>query len=400
MSRKRKKDRLYFREGRGWYADLRDKSGRLEAMIPPGSRRATQDRDEASKILAARLKELESPQHAGAQAASPGGRVFGDYARYHLERKARTARASTVARDEQSLRVFRDWLCARYGRDRKLNEITVEIVEEFDGYRMDQGMAVQTRLNDLHALSNLFRGAMARSHVTTNPARDLPGKPKPIRREAVWLEPGEAAALLESAGRVDESPGPRKVRFLRPLLATFLLTGGRSREVRGLEVGDIDFDRGHVHFRPNEWRLLKTDTSDRRVPLWPQLEDILNTYVQEHDLASGLLFPSPCGGMLGDIRGSLRRALDDAGITKRITNHSFRHTYASQRVQTVTETRTPRGDVIWAAVDLLTIARELGHEDVNMLTKVYGHLQQEPERSTVVEYREAVVVPFPKRAVC
>lgn len=56
-----------------------------------------------------------------------------------------------------------------------------------------------------------------------------------------------------------------------PLLATFLLTGGRQSEVLGFELDDVSFERQTVIFRPNHWRRLKTQGSWRVVPLWPQL---------------------------------------------------------------------------------------------------------------------------------
>ena len=64
-----------------------------------------------------------------------------------------------------------------------------------------------------------------------------------------------------------------------PIIATYLLTGGREKEVLGLEVEDISFDRGTVTFRPNRWRRLKTATGHRTVPLWPQLEEVLRDYI-------------------------------------------------------------------------------------------------------------------------
>lgn len=71
-----------------------------------------------------------------------------------------------------------------------------------------------------------------------------------------------------------------------------------------------------------------------------------------------------------------------------------RHTYTGQPVQTDTERRMPRGERIWAPVSLLKVARELGHRAVNLVADVYGHLQAWPDRSTVVEYRQATVVPL------
>jgi hypothetical protein len=41
----------------------------------------------------------------------------------------------------------------------------------------------------------------------------------------------------------------------------------------------VSFDRKTITFRPNAHRRLKTGTSARVVPLWPQLEEILRAYV-------------------------------------------------------------------------------------------------------------------------
>lgn len=63
-----------------------------------------------------------------------------------------------------------------------------------------------------------------------------------------------------------------------PLIAAFLLTGGRQKEVLGLRLQDVSTDRNTVTFRPNEFHeggRLKTRTSPRTVPLWPQLREAL-----------------------------------------------------------------------------------------------------------------------------
>lgn len=152
---RRRGSRLYWREGRGWYADLRefaDVGGRREAMIPEGPDRATVDADQAGAILQARLEELK---------ALRAGREAGDdprleeYARYHLATKAEYRRASTVSRDERALRK----VLAFFGRDVRLSEIDVGALTTYvsarrqhAGSRKGTTVAPQTILHELHAL--------------------------------------------------------------------------------------------------------------------------------------------------------------------------------------------------------------------------------------------------------
>lgn len=78
------------------------------------------------------------------------------------------------------------------------------------------------------------------------------------------------------------------------LVALFLLTGCRFREVAGLELDDVSFDRRTITGRPKRWRALKTRTSHRVIPLWPQLEAILRAWVfgPRLDRGGSLLVPS------------------------------------------------------------------------------------------------------------
>lgn len=381
------RDRLYFREGRGWYMDLRDLGGGQKACIPDGKRGATQDRDEATAILSAKLKELKAERESGAKAHDPR---LDAYAKRHLTLKADNRRDGTVDRDERSLRN----VLAFFGDDVRLSEIDVEGLTDYlthrrrqPGNRKGTTISEQTLLHELHALSNLFRRAVAERKAAENPVSRLTqmgGKPTVVRDEAVWLEPGEAARLLGAAGKQDADPHNRAFPHVRPLLATLLLTGARKMEVFGMLARDVDLDDGVVHVRPNRHRRLKRPHHRRWVPLWPQLRGILEPYLEDHPRKpDALLFPSPNGGTLCDIRGSLSKAVGGAKINKRVTLHTLRHTYAAARLQT-----TDHGE----PVSPYTVMRELGHRSLKLIEETYGHLGRTRDRSPVVEYREGQVV--------
>ena len=238
----------------------------------------------------------------------------------------------------------------------------------------------------LNALSGLYARSESEGVVAPgyNPIRSMLKKPTGTPAEAQWLEVGDASWLLEAARTLgpNANGGPHGASgFLYPLVATFLLTGGREAEVLGLEIDDISFSRETVTFRRNPWRRLKTRGSARVVPLWPQLAEILTPYADRRIVERGgtLLFPAADGGMVGDWRKSLDRVAGRAGWKAgEIRSRIFRNTYAAARLQTLDH---------GAPVAVWTVSRELGHTSTALVEKVYGHLGTIRHRSEVVEYR-------------
>jgi integrase len=241
-----------------------------------------------------------------------------------------------------------------------------------------------TRRKYLNSLSNLYRRAQGEGYVTPgfNPVAALMDKPKARQKEARWLEVHEAALVLESARLFVSPRAELAMPYAHALAAAFLLTGGRESEVLGLEWDDISFDRRTVTFRPNRWRRLKTATSSRVVPLWPQLQQILENHFATLPGPPGrLLFPSvrmSTEAMVNDVRKLLDALAVRCGWQPgEIRTRAFRHTYCAARLQTV-----DRG----APVSLYTVARELGHGGLTMVQRVYSHLGDIRQRSEVVEF--------------
>ena len=171
-----------------------------------------------------------------------------------------------------------------------------------------------------------------------------------------------------------------------PLLAAFLLTGGRAKEVLRLRLQDVSTDRNTVTFRPNEFhdgQRLKTKGSTRTIPLWPQLKAALAPLLDQRALEGGqLLFRSPHiadrEASLTDLRDLLDRVAVRAGWRAgEIRTRVFRVTYVTARLQTL-----DRG----APVSPWTVEKELGHGSRDMLEEVYGRVANVRHRSEAVEF--------------
>lgn len=442
MTPRKRQSRIYWRVrggGRRAYGDFRDYAdvgGKREPLVPPGEQLATTDPDVAIHLALSRLQELEAARKRRALTGHADVPGLGPYCRDYLVAKKRAGRVtdSWLA----ACQGFLERAVAFFGTDRPLDAVRVAdvrawaaelLVTRFAGERV---LSPESVRRHLFALSNVYRFAQEAELVPPgfNPVAAFRDKPARRRQEAAWLEVPDAALLLEAArtmpprggtrldaaamaalraaagagqsnralakafgvsdvvvGRIrrgQEARQPVDDTAAYPLLATFLLTGGRRSEVLGLELDDVSFDRQTVTFRPNRWRRLKTRDSWRIVPLVPQLEAILRAWVFGPRLERGgsLLFPSPLAGpeaKRAEIRPLIDRVAVRAGWKPRELNaRMFRHTYCAARLQTLDQ---------GAPVSLYTVSRELGHGSEDMVRRVYAHLGQVRHRAEVVEFR-------------
>ena len=405
---KRRNSRIYWRGGRAWadFRDFADVGGRQEALVADGEPFATEDPDVAAKLVAERIEQLEGLRRQSGILGVKGGAQLAEYAGEHLIKKRQEGTSpGHLGMVEGHLRVAIDY----FGAGRELSSIsTGEIAEWVRTLRKTPNgrggtLSAATAIKYLNALSDLFARAVSDEYASLNPVRSLYKKPTPERVEARYWDPEQVAALLEAARTqpADQVQGGRggggatfagTYPWIYPLLATAALTGARKREVFGLEVDDVSFRYGRIFIRTNGWRDLKTRTSNRDVPLWPQLEEILRAYLLEREQAGGLgslLFPSHRHKeeqMLDNVDKVLDRIGGRAGI-ERPRLHAFRHSYTAARLQTLEH---------GAPVHIWQVARELGHQSTKQIETRYGHLARVTERTEVVEFRVSGQRPLTK----
>lgn len=403
----RSQSRLYTRGPKGkrrYWADFRDYAdvpvkvrgrqigGARVPLVAEGTSFATMDPVIARVIAGEYEKLLETARRGRALGISEECVTLQAFAQEHLLAKKRAGRTTEGWLDRAEF--YLDRACEFFGNDRELASIGTQDVERWIEQlrtlpgRRKKLLTAGSVLHHLHALSNLFRRARKLNAVPKghDPVGELmEDKPMIERTEAHWLEIHDAALLLEAARTLPPArAGGRGEVPIYPLMATYLLTGGRSDEVLGLEVSDVSFQRKTVRFHKTDFRTGKggkTAGADRIVPLWPQLEAILGEYFLSRP-PSRMLFPAWDGERerrILDFRGTLNRVAVRAGLAAgSVTPKMFRHTYCSARLQTM-----DRGEPV--SVD--TVRREMGHSNDKLVQLTYGHLGEVRHRADVVEYR-------------
>lgn len=401
----RKSTSIYTRERGGeerFYGDFRaysDVGGGREALVDTetGKKRGTTDREVAERLYADRLQALKRKRNLRGTGVltdaelNPEERGLKRFAAHHLRMKARSGSVTDgwLRATQRQLQRAVDF----FGSERDIATISPDdcgswaaaLAETPNG--RGGTLSGGTVRHHLNGLSNLYRRALSEGYVTMNPVAAMMEKPSARRVEADWFEVSDAALILEAARvhRPERGKEHQSITDLHAIVATFLLTGGRKSEVLGLAVDDVSFDRGTITFRPNEYRRLKTSTSHRSVPMWPQLREVLQEHVFGSGRVSGLLFPSPAGtGRITDLRKSLDAVGERCGFAEgEIRTKGFRHTYCAARLQTL-----DRG----APVSPWTVAKEMGHGGRSLVDRVYGHLGDVRHRSEVVEYDAAALI--------
>jgi len=174
----------------------------------------------------------------------------------------------------------------------------------------------------------------------------IPYGKKPRTLPAV-LSPDEVARLFAAVSN------PRD----RLLLQTAYAAGLRVSEVVGLRVGDIDSGRMLLHVRRAK------GNKDRLLPLSDVLLGLLRDYWRRYRPGQWL-FPGQTPDRhlsIGQVQRLCRRAVRAAGIRKKASMHTLRHSYATHLLE--------------AGADLASLQKLLGHNQLSTTLR-YTHVGQ------------------------
>ena len=239
--------------------------------------------------------------------------------------------------------------------------ITAARLRQFVYALKDLGLSPATIHRQISALRTYFRLLVAEGHLTRNPSERLES-PKRWRTLPAVLTVAEIDRLL-AAPTPDEPLGMRD----RALLELAYATGARVSELVGVGVQDISFEDGVV-------RLFGKGAKERLVPVGRRALGAVALYVREvrptldRGKGRGRVFLNARGTPLSRVGawGIIKQAAKGAGLAKRVTPHTLRHTFATHLLE--------------GGADLRAVQEMLGHADL-ATTQIYTHVDREYLRS-------------------
>ena len=229
---------------------------------------------------------------------------------------------------------------------RSPEDLGAEHVRRYQIYLLhEKKLAPGSVENCVSALRFLYKRTLKRRDLAFD---DLPF-PKQPRSLPTVLSHDEVTRLIEMT----------RNRMHRTILKLLYATGLRRTEASRLKVSDIDSQRMVIHVERGK------GLRDRDVPLTPKLLEALRDYWRWKK-PRGYLFPSKVSELDQPISDKTvwnicKAAATRAGIKKKMSPHTLRHSFATHLLE--------------AGTDLRTIQLLMGHERLEDTT-VYLHLSQ------------------------
>jgi len=240
---------------------------------------------------------------------------------------------------------------------RRPGEATAKDLREFVYALKDEGLQPTSIRRALSAVRTYYAFLLAEGLAVADPSERLE-MPRTWRRLPGVLSREEVVRLLEAP-----DPTDRLYWRDRAMLEFAYASGVRVSELIGLKVRDVDFDEGFA-------TVFGKGSKERVVPVGRGALRAMLIYLRdvrprlERGSGEGIVFLNDRGRPLTrmGVWKILRKHVERAGIRKRVTPHTLRHSFATHLLE--------------GGADLAAVQEMLGHADIST-TQIYTHVDRE-----------------------
>lgn len=245
--------------------------------------------------------------------------------------------------------------------------LTSDEVSDFLMYLNDFGLSAHSQARILSGLKAFYKFLLIEDYVTEDPV-SLIEAPKLGRKLPDTLGYEEIVKLLEA---IDMST-PEGARN-RAMLETLYSSGLRVSELTGLKISNLFLDSGFL-------KVVGKGNKERLVPMGSDAIKFIRSYLEEircHvDVKQGnenIVFLNRRGAQLTRVMifTIIKRLALAMGMTKKISPHTFRHSFATHLIE--------------GGADLRAVQEMLGHESITT-TEIYTHLDRDYLRQIIQEH--------------
>jgi integrase/recombinase XerD len=246
-------------------------------------------------------------------------------------------------------------------------DVKLSHLQEFLIWINELGMADRSQARMISGLKAFFRFLVVEQVINTDPA-ELLEMPRLTRKIPEVLTEAEIKTLLDIIDR-STPEGERN----RAMLETLYGSGLRVSELVTLKISDYFPNDGFI-------KVVGKGDKQRLVPIGNMAMKHINIYLKDVRVhlmvkkgADDIMFLNRRGAGLTRVMvfTIIKQLVAKAGIKKKVSPHSFRHSFATHLVE--------RG------VDLRAVQEMLGHESITT-TEIYTHISREYLRKSILKH--------------
>lgn len=245
--------------------------------------------------------------------------------------------------------------------------LSYDDLQEFLGFLHELGLGERSQARILSGIKAFYKYLLVEDMIMEDPSELIEG-PKLSRKIPEVLSYDEIQAMLDS---VDLS-NPQGTRN-RAMLETLYACGLRASELINLKLNGLYKELGFI-------RVIGKNDKERLVPIGASALKHIKLYLDHvRKLQSvkpgeeNIVFLNRRGSRLSRVMlfNIVKKAAREAGIKKRVSPHTFRHSFATHLVE--------------GGANLRAVQDMLGHESITT-TEIYTHLDREFLRETLMTF--------------
>lgn len=265
-------------------------------------------------------------------------------------------------------------LLTTYLEDQKMDvapsAINYNQLEDFIANIHALGLATASQSRIISGIRSFFKYCLAEEIIKNDPSVLLE-PPKQKRKLPDFLTVAEIQLILDAID-LSTPEGQRN----KAIIETMYSCGLRVSEVTGLLISNIFADAEFI-------RVIGKGSKERLIPIGAEALKFISIYLEEVRVHQphvkgfeDILFLNRRGKQLTRVMIFIiiKELAHRAGITKNISPHTFRHSFATHLIE--------------GGADLRAVQQMLGHESITT-TEIYTHLDREYLRETVYKYHPA-----------
>ena len=284
----------------------------------------------------------------------------GRHYRTYIKLEKRLAQ-NTVEAYMRDLRSFAHFILRMY--DVPPAKVEEPMVQRYVTWLYDRGREKASQARSLSGVKSFFNFLLISDRIESSPA-EFVLTPKFGRHLPDVLTTGEIHRIIAAV----DGTTPKEIRDAA-MLEVLYSCGLRVSELTSLRIRDLFFGEGYI-------RVTGKGDKQRLVPISSTARERIHRYLEVRRSARAgeeTLFLNNRGSSLTRVMifTILREAARRAGIEKKISPHTFRHSFATHLLE--------------GGASIRQVQELLGHESI-LTTEIYTHLDDSHLRQTVEEH--------------